>query len=204
MTVPEKLFTHPWLDINVYMFAKRNTKDGVLGVSQQRIADEFGTTRDKVRYILDKLYDEELLVRTTFAQSSHSISSTAQQVTTPLRPTSAQLPPKVESLEDRKKLFITRLQPYLDKYGRDMLNDFYQYWAQVNENGKKMLWEMQKAFEIPNRLAAWYSRNNQRYNTSYERKQQEQLQRLETYADVAASFRRQQQDACLGSGGGQG
>ena len=204
MTVPEKLFTHTWLDINVYMFAKRNTKDGVLGVSQQRIADEFGTTRDKVRHILDKLYDEELLVRPTFAQLSPSISSTAQQVTTPLRPTSAQLPPKVESLEDRKKLFITRLQPYLDKYGRDMLNDFYQYWAQVNENGKKMLWEMQKAFEIPNRLAAWYSRNNQRYNTSYERKQQEQLQRLETYADVAASFRRQQQDACLGSGGGQG
>ena len=204
MTVPEKLFTHTWLDINVYMFAKRNTKDGVLGVSQQRIADEFGTTRDKVRHILDKLYDEELLVRPTFAQLSPSISSTAQQVTTHLRPTSAQLPPKVESLEDRKKLFISRLQPYLDKYGRDMLNDFYQYWAQVNENGKKMLWEMQKAFEIPNRLAAWYSRNNQRYNTSYERKQQEQLQRLETYADVAASFRRQQQDACLVSGGGQG
>lgn len=204
MTVPEKLFTHPWLDINVYMFAKRNTKDGVLGVSQQRIADEFGTTRDKVRHILDKLYDEELLVRPTFAQLSPSISSTAQQVTTPLRPTFAKLSPKTESLEDRKKLFISRLQPYLDKYGRDMLNDFYQYWAQVNENGKKMLWEMQKAFEIPNRLAAWYSRNNQRYNTSYERKQQEQLQRLETYADVAASFRRQQQDACLGSGGGQG
>ena len=204
MTVPEKLFTHTWLDINVYMFAKRNTKDGVLGVSLQRIADEFGTTRGKVRHILDKLYDEELLVRTTFAQSSHSISSTAQQVTTPLRTTFAQPSHKVESLEDRKKLFISRLQPYLDKYGRDMLNDFYQYWAQVNENGKKMLWEMQKAFEIPNRLAAWYSRNNQRYNTSYERKQQEQLQRLETYADVAASFRRQQQDACLGSGGGQG
>lgn len=204
MTVPEKLFTHPWLDINVYMFAKRNTKDGVLGVSQQRIADEFGTTRDKVRHILDRLYDEELLVRPTCAQLAPSISSTAQQVTTPLRPTFAQLSPKVESLEDRKKLFISRIQPYLDKYGRDMLNDFYQYWTQVNNGGKKMLWEMQRAFEIPNRLATWYSRNNQRYNTSYERIQQEQQQRLETYADVAASFRRQQQDACLGSGGGQG
>lgn len=204
MTIPEKLFTHPWLDINVYMFAKRNTKDGVLGVSLQRIADEFGTTRGKVRYILDKLYDEELLFRATSAQSSHSISSTAQQVTTTFRTTFARSSHNADSLEDRKKLFITRLQPYLDKYGRDMLNDFYQYWTQVNMNGKKMLWEMQKAFEIPNRLATWYNKNYQRYNSNYERKQQEQQQRLETYADVAASFRKQQQDACLGSDGGQG
>ncbi len=204
MTVPDKLFTHPWLDINVYMFVKRNTKDGVLGVSQQRIADEFGTTRGKVRYILDKLYDEGLLFHPTFTQLSPSISSTAQQVTTTFHPPFAQSSHKTESLEDRKKLFISRLQPYLDKYGRDMLNDFYQYWTQVNNSGKKMLWEMQRAFEIPNRLATWYSKNKQRYNTSYERKQQEQQQRLETYADVAAAFRRQQQDACLGSGGGQG
>ena len=39
-----------------------------------------------------------------------------------------------------------------------MIRDFYDYWSQVNEGGKKMLWEMQKAFEISKRLATWSSR----------------------------------------------
>ena len=63
-----------------------------------------------------------------------------------------------KSLEERKKDFYESLVPYIDKYDRLMIRDFYDYWSQVNEGGKKMLWEMQKAFEISKRLATWSSR----------------------------------------------
>lgn len=66
------------------------------------------------------------------------------------------------TLEERKKDFVERLKPYIGTYGKDMLNDFYRYWAQVNDNGKKMLWEKQKCFEISLRLATWKKNETER------------------------------------------
>lgn len=59
------------------------------------------------------------------------------------------------TLEERKREFVERLKPYMEKYGRETLNDFYRYWAQVNDGGTKMLFEKQKCFEIGMRLAMW-------------------------------------------------
>lgn len=74
MNVPDKIFqSHSWLDINIYMFVKRNTTDGVVKVSLQQIADEFGTTKGKIRHIMDRLYDESLLVHTKCARFPHEI-----------------------------------------------------------------------------------------------------------------------------------
>lgn len=64
-----------------------------------------------------------------------------------------------KSIEERDKEFQEKLKPFLDKYGKDTLNKFYLYWSQKNENGKKMLWEMQKVFDIGKRLATWNGKN---------------------------------------------
>lgn len=77
-------------------------------------------------------------------------------------------PPKTktaESIEERKEVFKNKLKKYLPKYGSDMLNNFFLYWTQVNDGGTKMLWERQKAFQIPNRLATW-KKNNYGHGTS--------------------------------------
>ena len=56
MTVPDGMFSEfSWLEINIFMFVKRNTKNGIVSVSLKRIADEFNTTRGKVNYTLSKL-----------------------------------------------------------------------------------------------------------------------------------------------------
>lgn len=68
-------------------------------------------------------------------------------------------PKENADLKERKKRFANSLRPYLQKYGVDMLNAFYLYWTQVNEGGRKMHFEKQRTFQIPNRLAAW-KRNN--------------------------------------------
>ncbi len=63
------------------------------------------------------------------------------------------------TLLDRDTDFKKSLQPFLQQYGADMLNDFYLYWTEKNPNGKKMRFEMQRTFSIKGRLARWNKNN---------------------------------------------
>ena len=40
------------------------------------------------------------------------------------------------------------------KFGELICSEFYNYWSERNQKGK-MRWELEKTFEIPNRLATW-------------------------------------------------
>lgn len=71
--------------------------------------------------------------------------------------------PAKKSLEERRKAFAEALTPFLEKgYSKEMLRDFYNYWAQVNEGGTKMHWEKQKTFEIARRLVTWKKNEDER------------------------------------------
>lgn len=59
------------------------------------------------------------------------------------------------SLEEREKEFYDSLVPYVAQYGKEMIRAFYNYWTQRNKNGRKMLFEMQKVFDLPKRLVTW-------------------------------------------------
>ncbi len=47
------------------------------------------------------------------------------------------------------------VKPYEEKYGEEMIKAFLLHWTQKNDNGKKELWQMQKVFDVPKRLATW-------------------------------------------------
>lgn len=71
--------------------------------------------------------------------------------------------PAKKSLEERRKAFAEALTPFIEKgYSKEMLRDFYNYWAQVNEGGTKMHWEKQKTFEIARRLVTWKKNEDER------------------------------------------
>ena len=70
---------------------------------------------------------------------------------------------KVINIEERKLKFADALKPFLDEYGRDMLNDFYFYWTEHGENDKKLRFEKEKTFGIQQRLRTWFSRNPKQY-----------------------------------------
>ena len=48
-----------------------------------------------------------------------------------------------------------------DKYDHEMINSFYNYWAQENRSGRKMLFEMQKTWNTAMRLKNWENRSYQ-------------------------------------------
>ena len=73
---------------------------------------------------------------------------------------------KVATLAERKQSFALSLEPYLAKYSRDMLNDFYAYWTEENQSRTKMRFELEKTWGLANRLATWAKRDNNFKTTS--------------------------------------
>ena len=67
-------------------------------------------------------------------------------------------------MDIRKQKFKTQLEPFVDIYGSDCLNDFYHYWAEHGEKDKKMRFEKEKTFGISARLRTWIRIGGDRYN----------------------------------------
>lgn len=72
-------------------------------------------------------------------------------------------PQNKKTMQERKQIFCSKCMEYQEKYGISMIQEFFNFWSEANENGKKMRFEMQKTFAIPNRLATW-SRNDKKWN----------------------------------------
>lgn len=62
------------------------------------------------------------------------------------------------SLETRTLAFKDKLVPFKNKYEMDLLKNFFQYWTEPNLSKTKMLFELQKTFDIERRLVTWANR----------------------------------------------
>lgn len=60
-------------------------------------------------------------------------------------------------LSEKRVKFREMCEPYVEKYGRTMINAFIDYWTEAN--GRRLRWEVKRAesgaFEISRRLATW-------------------------------------------------
>jgi len=66
------------------------------------------------------------------------------------------------SLETRTLAFKEKLVPFKNKYSIDLLKNFFQYWTEPNHSKTKMLFELQKTFDIERRLVTW-ARNDKTF-----------------------------------------
>ena len=62
-------------------------------------------------------------------------------------------------LVERKKAFLAECEQFVERYGRDVVNDFYAYWSEESARDKKMLWEYQRTWSTAKRMFKW-SRNS--------------------------------------------
>lgn len=71
------------------------------------------------------------------------------------------------SIEERKTQFKQKIWiaagENFDTYPKYLLSSFFDYWTEINENGRKMRFEKQKTFEIKKRLAR-FKMNQQKWN----------------------------------------
>jgi hypothetical protein len=78
---------------------------------------------------------------------------------------------KPATIDDRAKLFMEKIAIHLDTYPKDMLRDFYDYWTETNEGGRKMRFEMQKVFDMKRRLKTWDNNNKKSINGTSKKQQ---------------------------------
>lgn len=60
----------------------------------------------------------------------------------------------------RKQEFYNSLVPYVEKYGKDMIREFFDYWSEMNRSQTMMRFEQQRTWETKRRLSTWASREN--------------------------------------------
>lgn len=63
----------------------------------------------------------------------------------------------------REENFKKTIEPFLEKYGKEMCNAFYLYWTEPDKAKRKLRFEMEKTWDVSRRLASW-SNNQIKFN----------------------------------------
>lgn len=90
----------------------------------------------------------------------------------------------------RKQEFAQSLVPFLDKYSKDMVHAFFEYWSELNKSETKMRFEKQPTWEVAKRLATWAK--NEKFNgksISENRKYDSEQRKRDSILAVATTVR---------------
>ena len=148
--------------VNLFLYLLANADDnGTLIVSIRKISSELDIGLRTVRTILKKLYATNIVTH----QVTHKGSSVTVNNIDCYKIPNTTCDTQSDTLEVRKHAFGEKLIPYMKQYGKALIREFFDYWTEHNENGKKMRFEKEKTFEISLRLARW-SKNNRSNNKS--------------------------------------
>lgn len=152
--------------VNLFLYLLANADDnGTLIVSIRKISSELDIGLRTVRTILKKLYSTNIVThQVTHNGSVVTVNNIDSYKALKLTGDTQSDTPN-EALEKRKHAFGEKLIPYIEQYGKTLIREFFDYWTEHNENGKKMRFEKEKTFEISRRLARW-SKNNSINNKS--------------------------------------
>ena len=73
-----------------------------------------------------------------------------------------------KDINKRKQEFASDLTSFVEKYGKVMIREFYDYWTEHGERDKKMRFEKEKSFNLELRLERWnknvQERNKPKFN----------------------------------------
>ena len=165
MTIPDEILDLDLVKIGMYIYIKRKCgKAGECDVSMKELGERFGLTRPTTSRYLTELYNLKVLYsnghqtdtkRTLISLKPKGLDSVCGHQTDTKRT------PEQE-LKERKLAFGMQLKPFNETYPRPMLAEFYDYWTEVKEGGRKMRFEKEKTFEIAKRLVRWKKNDDER------------------------------------------
>ena len=150
-----------------------NCKRGETLRSLQTLATRWRCSKSKVRRFLELLQKEDMIrlknetktTRITICKyDTYQIPDTAVKRKRNTDETQTNLN-KNEKNEKKKKTFKKNLDMFVDKYGSEMIEDFYLYWTEETPKGL-LRFETMKAFSLGRRLGTWNKNRIQRENQS--------------------------------------
>ncbi len=160
-------------------------EDGVVGFSTRKLAELCGLTRQNVRSVLTKLSAKGGLVIDTTPASNPTSNPTSnprltlatickfdtyrvgkKKVTQQVTQGETTLSKSKASLKEREHEFGESLIPYIEKYSKETIRAFFNYWTEKNKSGTKMRFELEKTWETAKRLQTWASREKVQKSTT--------------------------------------
>lgn len=89
-------------------------------------------------------------------------------------------------LTDRQKSFYDSLLPFLAKYDKKMLREFYDYWSEPDRAAKpKMRFEKEKTWSLERRLERWKRIEDEKASRRSPQNQQNKPSKLDQYREQA-------------------
>jgi hypothetical protein len=64
-----------------------------------------------------------------------------------------------DNIIKKESEFKESIKPFIQKYGKDICNDFYMYWSEPDKSRTKLRYELQKTWDVGRRLAYWANRD---------------------------------------------
>ena len=172
--------TKKWLvDENLVLI-----KRGQIITSMVQLGQEFKWSRNKVRHFLNLLEKDAMVNRNSnhnYTQLTICNYDTYQDQRTTEGTTKGTSKGQLKDnrrtqlknvnnvnnekeLESRQTNFENSVMENKNKYTKDMLTNFIQYWTEPNKSKSKMRFEMEKTWDTTRRLYAWEKRSKNSFN----------------------------------------
>lgn len=190
-----KLFLHCLLRVN---YSQKKWQGNVIDkgefiTSYDKLAVETGLTVSKVRTALAKLIDSNyLIVRTSTIHTKITIPTlrdfvvetnrlqndkqfdklSSKQLTNESQSNHKQIATtnkNNKNIKERKKIFREKVFSHT-KYNISILEGFFNYWSEINEENEKIRFEKEVFFQIENRLEKWKKNEFKRTSSNTEKK----------------------------------
>lgn len=147
----------------IYILNEINSNGGEFVTTKNEIAKELNITYKKTRIVLDKITklgqlkgkvraDQKTVYTIDFKIVIEDFETTKGRVRARLGQGNAKAK---QPIKERKESFVNDLKKFTETYDKDMLNDFYRYWAETDVKEEKMRFEFQKTWNLNLRLATW-------------------------------------------------
>jgi len=92
---------------------------------------------------------------------------------------------KINNIDERKLKFASTLEPFLNIYGKDLLNDFYKYWTEPNKSNTKFKQELEKTWSLERRLETWSNNDFNRKKVASKKDESSKFEeQINTYQNI--------------------
>jgi hypothetical protein len=174
----------------IYILNQINSNGGEIKLSIEKISKTLNITTRNARTILKKISYSSIettskatskLTRTS--TSNNSLISidfkgiiTNEKIQKSIETTSKETSKSTTKppIKQRKETFVEDLKNFANLYDKNMLNDFYRYWAETDQNEQKMRFEFQKTWNLNLRLITWQRNALKNFNKNQITKPTEQ------------------------------
>ena len=166
MEIPDNFlnsFKNP-RDAFVMFYILCKADKGVLETTVKEISDGTGFTVRTVRLSLSRLEDGKQIVKQTSNKNTVITVCKSSCCEVAKKPNNKQTAnKKANNIDERKKKFYTSLIPFVDKYGKEIVRAFYNYWSEYNKSKTQMRFEREVTWQLSSRFVTWNT-NEKKYN----------------------------------------